>query len=120
MSNWPAGLPQQLKIGASIGDDDSRLTSAMDAGPASVRNRFTAFTQSVQTPMIITGAQLEIFKTFYRTTLVQGSLSFDWTDPSDDTSVTYRFKTPPKWVAVRSGVPNVRLWQATLDLEIQP
>jgi len=120
MANWPATLPQQLFLGASIGDEDSRLVTPMDTGPSTVRNRFTAFPQPVKTQMVLTGTQLVAFRTFYRTTLSNGSLSFTWTDPADDSSVTYRFKTPPVWTAIKSGPAASRRWQATLDLEILP
>lgn len=120
MSNWPSQLPQQLFLGTSQGDEESRLISQMDAGPALVRNRFTAATRKIETPMVLTGEQLVIFNTFYRTTLNNGANSFTWTDPVSDDSVTYRFKSPPVWQSVESGSPSARIWQATLSLEILP
>ncbi|MCK5581330.1 MAG: hypothetical protein KAJ18_08665 [Candidatus Omnitrophica bacterium] len=120
MSTWPASLPQQHFLGVDIGDDETRLISPMDAGPASVRNRFTAFSQQINTPIVLTGAQLEIFRTFYRDTLNNGTNTFTWTDPVDDQSVTLRFKSPPRWKAVRSGIPAKRLWSSALALEILP
>ena len=120
MSSWPASLPQKQFLGTSVGDDDSRVRSAMDAGPASVRKRFTAFTRPINVPMVLTGAQLQTFLTFYRTTINQGTDSFTWTDPVDDQAATYRFKTPPVWEVVAGGVVNDRLWKATLSLEILP
>lgn len=118
MSNWPAGLPQTAFLGTKIGDDDSRQISAMDAGPALMRRRFTAYTQSCEVPIILTGAQYVIFNTFYRTTLSQGVNTFTWKNPVDDSSVTFRFKTPPKWTSIKSGAAADRMWQSTLDLEI--
>jgi len=120
MSNWPAFLPQQYFLGNDIGDDETRLVSSMDAGPALVRNRFTAFTQTINTPIVLTGAQLATFNTFYRTTLNHGTDPFTWTNPVDDSSVSIRFKSPPKWQSIRSGLTSVRLWRAVLSLEILP
>ena len=120
MSNWPASLPQQYFLGVDSGDDETRLVSPMDAGPASVRNRFTAFSQSVNSPIVLTGAQRVTFNTFYRTTLNHGTDPFTWTNPVDDSSVSIRFKSPPKWQSVKSGSPATRLWRAVLSLEILP
>ena len=120
MSNWPAGLPQQFFMGTTQADQESRLISQMDAGPASIRKRFTAFTQNVDAPIVLTGAEKATFDTFYRTTINQGTDSFTWTDPTDDTSATLRFRSAPTWTAISGGSPSVRLWQATLALEILP
>lgn len=121
MSSWPASLPQTHFLGTSVGDDESRIRSSMDAGPALVRNRFTAHTQSVNVPIVITGAQLAVFNTFYRTTLNNGADSFTWTHPIDGSSVSYRFINPPKWECiVPDSVADNRLWRSVLDLEILP
>jgi hypothetical protein len=121
MDIWPATLPQRLSADASVKDDESRATQTMDAGPASVRNRFTAITQTAKGSMILTGTQLAIFNTFFRTTLGHGQLSFEWIHPQTEEAVTIRFKTKPEWKCIRPAESvNDRLWQATLELEIQP
>lgn len=120
MDSWPSGLPQDLLLGASIADDDSVVRTAMDSGPSSTRNRFTAITQSVTVPILLTGSQLAIFNTFRRTTLQYGSLPFQWKHPQTDETVIYKFKKPPEWKSVKSGSVNDRLWQAVLEIEVQP
>ena len=120
MADWPATLPQRGLLGTDIGDDESRLTTPMDTGPASVRNRFTAYPRSTNIPMVLTGDQLETFYTFYRTTLSNGALSFTWVDPQTNESATLRFKSPPRWTCVRPGLPDNRLWRAQLALEVLP
>lgn len=121
MSAWPVTLPQKQFAGASIQDDESRLISQMDSGPASVRSRFNAITKTVSTNIIVTGTQLDTFNTFFRTTIVHGSMSFTWTDPATGSTATFRFKTKPKWTCIKpSSVVASRLWQAGLDLEILP
>lgn len=121
MSNWPSQLPQKQFMGVSIQDDESRLITAMDAGPSAIRNRYTATTRSVSTSMVLTGAQLEIFNTFLRTTLNHGTNSFTWTDPENGDSVTFRFKSKPRWQCIKtSSDPDTRIWQGSLDLEILP
>ena len=121
MSVWPATLPQDFMADASVGDDESRLISQMDAGPASVRNRFTAVSRSVKTSMVLTGAQLVAFNTFFRTTLQQGTLSFTWIAPDTGSAATLRFRKKPEWQCVRpSSDPSTRLWQGSFELEILP
>lgn len=120
MSAWPATLPQTPFLGTEFGDDESRLISSMDAGPALVRNRFTAVPQPVSIPIVLNGTQLATFLTFYRTTLNYGTNSFTWIHPQDGSSVSYRFKTPPKWQSIRSGATADRLWRSVLNLEILP
>ncbi|HLS19390.1 MAG TPA: hypothetical protein VK090_06235 [Paracoccaceae bacterium] len=119
---WPASLPQApLVAGLTIGDDDAVLRTSMDAGPATRRNRFTAITQSAGASILLTGAQLATFNAFYRDTLHNGTFSFEWTHPGTGQTVSYAFKGPVKFSLVRpDGDPAERLWQGTLDLEVQP
>ena len=121
MDTYPATLPQRLSCDASVQDDESRASTNMDAGPASVRNRFTAITQTAKGSMVLTGAQLVIFNTFFRTTIKHGSLSFSWIHPQTEDEVTIRFKSKPEWKCIKSApTPNDRLWQASFELEIEP
>jgi len=121
MPSWPGTLPQSLMTGASIKDDESRLISAMDSGPSSVRNRFTAITKIVKGNLLLTGTQLGYFFTFFQTTLSHGVLTFDWVSPVDGSAVVMRFKSKPEWTCVKSNSDaSKRLWQAQLELEVQP
>ncbi len=121
MDTWPPTLPQRLSSDSSVQDDESRAISNMDSGPASVRNRFTAITQTVKGSIILTGAQLETFNTFFRTTIKHGSLSFYWIHPITEETATIRFKNKPEWKCIKPA-PSVddRLYQASLELEVQP
>jgi hypothetical protein len=105
----------------TVQDDESRLIQQMDAGPASVRNRFTAITQTIKTTMILTGAELETFLTFFRTTLSHGQDPFTWTHPVDGSSIDMRFKTKPEWGLVKPDpVAANRIWSASFELETMP
>lgn len=121
MADWPSSLPQNLLSGASIKDDESRLITSMDAGPASYRNRFTAVTKTITGELVLTGAQLATFYTFFRTTLLHGSLAFNWTNPEDDSAVSVRIKEKPEWQCIKgSSDPDLRLWKGKLMIEVQP
>lgn len=121
MDIFPADLPQTFLAGVSVTDDESRLTTQMDSGPSSVRNRFTAITQTVKGGMILTGSEMTIFDAFFRTTLQHGSLSFTWTHPVTGESATMRFKKKPEWVCMRSASSVLaRLWKGEFELEVLP
>ena len=121
MDTWPATLPQDFGANTTVTDDESRLISQMDAGPSSVRNRYTAITQTVKTSMILTGSQMDTFLTFFRTTLNHGALSFLWTHPVTGDQATIRFKKKPEWDCIRpSSISDSRLWKGSFELEILP
>ena len=120
MDTWPVTLPQRLSADTSVVDDESRAITDMDSGPASVRNRFTAITQSVKGSMVLSGSQLATFLTFFRTTIRHGSLSFNWIHPFTEEVVEMRFKKKPEWQCIKpSPVVNDRLYQASFELEIK-
>ncbi len=120
MPSWPATLPQKQFLGLTTQDQDSVIRTPMESGPPSRRSRFTAIAQDVNVPLILTGAQKQTFDTFFRTTLIHGSIAFDWEDPTLDTTVSFAFRQPPTWTMGRGGSTNVRVWNALLALEIQP
>ena len=121
MDIWPATLPQRLLSDTTVKDDESRAITNMDSGPASVRNRFTAITQTVKGSIILTGAQLTIFNTFFRTTIKHGSLTFTWIHPFTEAAVDIRFKSKPEWACIKTALAvDDRLYQSSFELEIQP
>lgn len=121
MENWPSDLPSSFLAGVSVTDDESRLTTQMDAGPSTVRNRFTAITQTIKGGMILTGAEMVIFDTFLRTTLQHGALAFTWTHPVTGESASMRFKKKPEWGCMRSAsTASARLWKGEFELEVLP
>lgn len=121
MATWPASLPQKQFIGLTEQDQDAVLRTPMDAGPPTRRNRFTAVARDVDVPLVINGTQKATFDTFFRTTLSHGATAFDWEDPTDDSTVSFAFRSSPKWNLVRGGSTTAtRIWTTTLQLEIQP
>lgn len=120
MTTWPATLPQAQFLNTSEEDVDSVLRTQMDSGPPSRRNKFSGFMTTLRVPIIINGTQKQTFDTFYRTTLKNGALAFNWTDPTTDVATSYAFKSPPRWQLIRGGTAATRLWSTSLDLERQP
>lgn len=119
VDTWPASptLPQRLLAETySEGFADGRLVSQMETGPAKVRRRSSAMPRPIKGEMIMTAAQVASLRTFFNTTLIGGSLPFNFPDP-----ITY-----PTTILVRfaGGVPAVSAfgsrYKVALDLEILP
>jgi hypothetical protein len=121
MPTWPIELPQLPFGGVTAQDDDSVLRTPMDSGPPTRRNRFTAHTQKVTCPMVLTGAERTAFDFFYRSTLSNGALAFDWIDPVDDSVVSMAFTSPTQWALIAGGADAAeRGWSGVLSLQVQP
>ena len=121
MPTWPIDLPDLPFSGVTMQDVDAVLRTPMDSGPPSRRNRFTTHMQALQMPMVLTGTEKATFDFFYRDTLANGSLAFDWVDLVDDTTVSVAFTSPPAWALIGNAAdPAERNWSAVLALEVQP
>lgn len=120
MPVWPVSLPQKQFIGLSEQREDARVRTEMDAGPAKMRRRFTAASRLFSIPIALDGQQRQDFDTFYITTLQEGVLSFDWEDPVNDATVTFRFREPPELRLIVGGTTTTRRWRGVIALEILP
>lgn len=102
---WPATLPKP-DYGWNEGDVENMIIrSSNDAGVSKQRLRYTAVATPVTAQLLLTKAQLVIFKTFVEGTL-HHVLPFDWTDMLTDTgTVTYRFTKKPTYT--RDGYDSV-------------
>lgn len=121
MPSWPGTLPDTQFIGLVDASEDERVQTQMDAGPPKIRKRFTAPVRNIQIPIIFTSAEKVILDTFWITTLSNGTLSFDWEDPVDDSTVTYEFVSRPQFkLAVGHSTAASRLWEGVLNLRIIP
>lgn len=115
---WPATLPSRLQIdGFELTLPGGAIRTQMENGPAKQRRRFTGAPQPVSGSVMLTGAQVGIFRDFYVNTLGMGAAAFDWVDPITRTAVEMRFKadSPPKIVNLGGDT-----YMASLNLEIMP
>jgi len=108
---YPTTLNQDFLLGSSIEFQSNTITSATGVGPPKLRRRYTTVFDKITTPVKYTSAELVIFRTFFNTTLLNGSLKFDWKDPDTGTLKTYQFMNPPAFTA--SGN---KIWSGTLTL----
>jgi len=121
MSNvWPIDLPGQFE-GLTEQPQPNVVRTASDIGPAKARRRFTAAVKNYVIPMELKGDEKKLFDTFYHTTLVDGTLPFEWEDPVDDSTVTFRFVKAPKFtLEVGARDSDTRVWTGQLELEVLP
>lgn len=118
MVDWPSTLPQR-----PLADDwseelpDLLLRSPMDIGPAKTRRRTTAGVTPVQASFRMTPTELAAFRTFYQTTVVSGSVPFDWVHPITGETLSWQIVPKPRITPYRSNSPNYRV---SLQLEALP
>lgn len=97
MSNtWPVGLQQKLdsesfekKFGNTL------IRSDMDVGPAKVRSRYTDGVDLYTCSILLDYDEHATLNTFFKTTLNNGALSFDFNDPFTGEPASFRFAEPP-------------------------
>ncbi len=116
MPAWPETLPLSPLAGSFRETlPDTVLRTGMDQGPAKLRQRSTAGTRGILVSYILDRAQVMTLDDFHETALEGGALSFSYTHPRDDNTVTCRFKRPPEFVSL-----NGDYYRVTLELEILP
>lgn len=121
MTAWPGTLPQSLQMTLTVKRQSGKLRSQMETGPAKQRPRFTATPLQYEGELLMTGAELAIFRAFYDDDIGQGSGSFTWVDPIDDTPATLRFMDEYETtLVVPHDNPDNRIWRVTMPLEKMP
>ena len=89
---WPDGLPNTLFInGLSAKRNSNVIRTQMDAGPKKARRRYTASTKNFTGKMLLNESQRFELEQFYRVTLADGVLRFNFTDPQTLESGEFRF-----------------------------
>ncbi len=89
---WPSTVPN-LPIRDSYGESipDPRLRTSMSSGPAKVRRKTAALPVVFSVTLSMLATELEAFEYFVNTSLIGGSLRFEFTHPRKNTVVEMRF-----------------------------
>lgn len=97
MSNtWPVDLQQKLDSDSfEMKYGDTALRSDMDVGPAKVRSRYTDAVDLYTCTIILDYDKQVTLKDFYKTSLSNGTLPFDFNDPFTGLPASFRFAAPP-------------------------
>ena len=119
MPTWPVSLPQEPLIDSySAQLQNNVIRSAMSAGPAKTRRRFTAGVEILNVSFIMTEAQKDTFEAFFYNDIGHGALEFDFTHPETGAIGSFRIDTSngaPTKDALTNG-----LWRISLSLEAMP
>lgn len=97
---WPTGLPQKLLLsGSSLGVGDGLIETQPDIGPPISRRRATAVVRPLTGSMMLSDAQITTFETFFFTTILRGSLAFNFPDPRTGATLLVKFTkaNPPSY-----------------------
>ena len=93
MSVWPIALQQKLnRAGFQKNYGDTRVATEMDVGPDKVRSRYTRGVDSYECEVWLDMSEVATFETFYKTTLGNGTLPFEFPDPITQVVTEFRFK----------------------------
>jgi hypothetical protein len=117
---WPVTLPQALRVGFKATAPNVVIRTAMDAGPAKIRRRFSTNVYSVQGEVLMNGAQIATFLDFFLNTLAGGALPFQWTVPWNGHPVDFRFAKPPDLGALAPRASLAEPYAVPLSLEMLP
>ncbi len=114
--NWPANLPQCFVVGYSDGLGDGLIEAQPDVGPPISRRRSSAAVRPLSGSMRMTRAQIATLKTFFDTTLLGGSLPFNFTDPTYGSTILVKFAKgkQPTWQQSAPGIYRVNINLAVL------
>lgn len=92
MDTWPMSLQQKMNVdGFQYSLGVTTVSTDMDVGPSKVRSRFTDGIDGYQLQHTLDFDDIALFKTFYKTTIANGTLPFLFTDPFTLTEETFRF-----------------------------
>lgn len=120
MAVWPGSLPQRMLLNPGVNDSppDTRLETQMDAGPAKVRNRYTAGPRPIRGAVGLTLTQRATLETFFTTTLKNGADRFDWIHPTTGAAATFRFKKSGEGpgIVYRQAEPDYVVAELTLEI----
>lgn len=113
---WPVDLPQKFLLSASERLPNNVISSQTDAGIPKIRRRFTSALKPYRGSVIMTREQCDLLEEFFRGTLKDGSLSFEWTHPRQGVK-TFRFTAGEPPEIVYSWPQKVSV---SISLEILP
>lgn len=119
---WPVGLPQAPLVRKSNHSPTSAtIRSSVDAGPDKVRRRSTIVIDKWSLGLIVSGAQLTTFKTFFHSTCQSGAIAFDWKDPHTGAEREFRFVGEYRVNPLMSRlVGGTEKWELDFDVEALP
>lgn len=104
MENWPVSLQQKLNVdNFTMQYGDTTVTSEVDAGVPKKRSRYTDGMDVYTCSVNLDFADQATLKTFYKTTLANGTKTFAFDDPFTEEPAEFRFAAPPSITPLGNG-----------------
>lgn len=117
VSAWPGGVPEVELAGTFTEEiEDSRAEFNPEVGPPKRRQRTSVATARLSWEQHLTQTQFAALKTFYETTLLNGTLPFTRTHPSTGSTVTMTFLAPPS----RRNVMGADIYRVPFSVRVLP
>lgn len=114
MAVWPLTLPQ-APGGVTERAPYHAIRSVPETGPEKRRPRYTGGIRHFALSFLLWDDEVATLETFYQTTLLGGSLAFDWLHPRTGAAASMRFTSPPD---MRPTGP--RSYRVTFETEVLP
>jgi hypothetical protein len=115
---WPSTLPASpLYDGYSESMPNYTLRSSMDSGPSKVRRKCSALPWMMTVNFNLSASQLSALVTFIETTLIGGTLRFEFSHPRTGSTVECRVAGSD---SLMQFAPRGRSWAVALTLEVLP
>ena len=92
--SYPAGLPPVRASGFQATYQNPVIRTAMDAGPAKQRLRYTSAPKQVTASVVVDEAERELFESWFRDVLGFGTLRFVMQNPQTLSLEEFRFTGP--------------------------
>lgn len=93
---FPPSLQDKFNTASfQLGFGNTLLRSKMDIGLEKVRNRYTKGVDTLTGTIDLTFEEYDTLKTFYKTTLGNGSKTFNYVHPIELVESEFRFVDPP-------------------------
>lgn len=94
---WPPTIPSAALAGTYTEKiEQNAVTFTPEIGPPKIRSATSAPTEMIGFDVLMSSAQYELLKTFFRTTLKNGTKPFSMTHPRTATTTTFIFMAAPK------------------------
>ena len=116
---WPATVPSKpLFDSYSETVPDTRLRTSMGAGPAKIRPKSAAVPVPITVNLHLTSDELADLEDFIDSTLIRGSLRFEFPHPRKGTTIEARFVGGDSLYTVAAS--GVGRWTISMQLEVMP
>lgn len=113
MPVWPASLPEfGVSGGVAIARDNNSKSFQPEIGPAKIRRRGTMAGFQFPETFALSDVDMKVLDAFWKDTLADGTLTFDYKDVISGDTVTFGFQGRPLGISHKT----LNAWTVTVQL----